>query len=57
VHLYTDDFWHAIKRGWIAPYRSDAHGQNEVVIGVLADTAFGYARGGYEVVVDGIVGP
>jgi hypothetical protein len=24
---------------------------------VLADAAFGYARGGYEVVVDGIVGP
>lgn len=25
VHLHTDDFWHYIRRGWIAPYLPEAH--------------------------------
>jgi chloramphenicol 3-O-phosphotransferase len=57
VHLHSDDFWHFIKRGWIAPYLADSHRQNEVVIGVLAQAAFGYAAGGYHVICDGIIGP
>lgn len=57
VHLHTDDFWHYIRRGAIAAYLPEAHRQNEVVVGVLARAAFGYAAGGYTVVVDGIVGP
>lgn len=57
VHLHCDDFWHCIRQGWVAPYRADAQQQNEVVMNVLGDAAFGYARGGYQVVVDGIVGP
>ena len=57
VHLHADDFWHFIKTGWVAPYLPGAHEQNRVVIDVLAGAAFGYAAGGYFVVVDGIVGP
>ena len=57
VHLYADDFWHFIKRGSVPPYLPGAHRQNEIVIGVLAAAAFGYAAGGYQVVCDGIVGP
>ncbi len=57
VHLHTDDFWHFIRQGWIAPYLPQAHRQNEVVIGVIAGAAFGYAAGGYQVFCDGIVGP
>jgi hypothetical protein len=57
VHLHTDDFWHFIKKGWIAPYRREAHRQNEVVMDVIVQAAFGFATGGYHVVVDGIVGP
>ncbi|MDO0929030.1 AAA family ATPase [Streptomyces sp. TG1A-8] len=57
VHLHCDDFWHFIKRGAIAPHLPQAHRQNETVIGVLADAAFGYAVGGYQVICDGIVGP
>lgn len=34
-----------------------AHRQNTIVIGLLADAAFDYAAGGYEVICDGIVGP
>jgi chloramphenicol 3-O-phosphotransferase len=57
VHLHTDDFWHFIKNGAIAPYLPEADEQNAVVIDILAKAAEGYAKGGYFVVVDGIVGP
>jgi hypothetical protein len=57
VHLHSDDFWHFIRKGAIPPYLPPARKQNEVVMGVLANAAEGYAEGGYFVVVDGIVGP
>jgi predicted kinase len=57
VHLHTDDFWHFIRNGAIPPYLPEAHGQNAVVMDVLSEAAAGYARGGFLVVVDGIVGP
>jgi hypothetical protein len=57
VHLHTDGFYTAIRKGYIAPYMPEARTQNEVVIGAIAAAALGYARGGYEVFVDGIVGP
>jgi adenylate kinase family enzyme len=57
VHLHADDFWHFIKNGAVAPYLPEAHEQNKVVVEVLAKAAEGYAKGGYFVVVDGIIGP
>ena len=57
VHLHTDDFYAAIRKGYVAPWLREAHQQNVVVVGVIADAALGYARGGYDVIVDGIVGP
>lgn len=57
VHLHADDFWHFIRKGLVAPYLAEAQAQNETVIGVLAEAAAGYARGGFFVIVDGIVGP
>ncbi|MGW0516939.1 AAA family ATPase [Crossiella sp. NPDC003009] len=57
VHLHTDDFYKFIRRGAIAPYLPEAQRQNEIVIDVLAGAAFGYAVGGYDVVVDGVIGP
>lgn len=57
VHLHCDDFWHVIRQGRIEPYLPEAHRQNEVVITVLAQAAFGYAAGGYHVICDGIIGP
>ncbi|MFC7491127.1 MULTISPECIES: AAA family ATPase [unclassified Knoellia] len=57
VHLHTDDFWHSITAGSIPPYLAEAHEQNETVLRVVAMAAFGYAEGGYTVVVDGVVGP
>jgi adenylate kinase family enzyme len=57
VHLHSDDFWHYIRQGRIAPYRPEAHRQNRVVMDALARAAYAYAAGGYRVVCDGIVGP
>jgi cytidylate kinase len=57
VHLPTDGFYTAIKKGFVLPFLPEAAKQNEVVIGVVVDSMLGYARGGYEVVIDGIIGP
>lgn len=57
VHLHSDDFWHYIKSGLIQPYLPEAHAQNKTVMDVLAGVAEGYAKGGFFVVVDGIIGP
>jgi adenylate kinase family enzyme len=57
VHLHSDDFWHYIRRGRIAPYLPQAHRQNQTVMDALAQAAFAYAAGGYQVICDGIVGP
>jgi predicted kinase len=57
VHLHTDDFWGFVKHGRIASYLPEAHEQNRTVMFVLARAAEAYARGGYGVVLDGVVGP
>lgn len=57
VHLHTDDFWHYIVSGAIAPYEAAADKQNHVVIRVIAGAAYTYALGGFTTIVDGIVGP
>ncbi|WP_082969334.1 AAA family ATPase [Mycobacterium kyorinense] len=57
VHLHADDFWRCIRQGAVAPHLPEAHHQNTIVIGVLAQSAFGYAAGGYDVICDGIIGP
>lgn len=57
VHLLTDLFYRAIRTGYVPPYLPGAQRQNEVVVDAIAAAVGTYARGGYDVVVDGIVGP
>ena len=57
VLVPADDFWDYIWRGKIPPWLPEADDQNRTVIDVLASAAAGYARGGYQVVLEGIVGP
>jgi chloramphenicol 3-O-phosphotransferase len=57
VHLMTDLFYVAIRKGFVQPFLPDAAQQNSVVIDVIVEAMLGYARGGYDVIVDGIVGP
>jgi predicted kinase len=57
VHLPADDFWRYIRTGYAAPWQPESQAQNAVVIDALASAAVTYARGGYHVVLDGIIGP
>lgn len=57
VHLHTDDFWAAIVTGAIPPYLPAADAQNHTVMEVIAEAAYGFARGGFATVVDGVIGP
>lgn len=57
VHLTTDLFYRAIRTGFVLPYMPEAQQQNEVVIDAIVSAVVAYARGGYDVVVDGILGP
>jgi chloramphenicol 3-O-phosphotransferase len=57
VHLHTDDFYTSIRKGFIQPWLPQSQRQNEIVVGVIVEAALGFARGGYDVIADGIVGP
>ena len=57
VHLHTDDFYHCLSKGAIPPHRPESNDQNRVVMEAILAAAKCYARGGYDVVVDGIIGP
>ena len=58
VHMHTDDFYDRyIKSGYVLPWLPESQKQNEVVTGVIAGAACGYAKGGYLTIIDGIVGP
>ena len=57
VHMRTDDFYHYLSKGAVAPHLPESNEQNRVVIEAFLAAAKRFARGGYDVVVDGIVGP
>jgi len=57
VHLVTDEFYRSIRTGFVLPYLPAAAAQNEVVIDAIIATATTFARGSYDVVIDGILGP
>jgi predicted kinase len=57
VHLQTDQFFAAIARGFVQPWLAAAAGQNETAVRAIAAAAVEYMRGGYFVVVDGVVLP
>lgn len=57
VHMHTDDFFHYLSKGAILPHLPESNEQNAVVIEAFLAAAKRYASGGYDVIVDGIVGP
>lgn len=57
VHLHTDDFWGYIKHGHIDPWLPEAAGQNQMIMDISAGVARSYARNGYLVALDGVIGP
>lgn len=52
-----DQFFAFIDKGYIAPWTSAAHHQNEIVVEAAAAAAGRLATGGYTVVYDGVIGP
>ena len=57
VHLVCDQFFEAIRSGFIAPWLRESDAQNRTINQAIAAAAVRYAQGGYTVFVDGIVGP
>ena len=57
VHMHTDDFYSYIRKGYVSPWLSEAHEQNTVIIEAIAASVKEFATGGYEVIVDGVLGP
>jgi len=57
VHMHTDDFYSYISKGYIPPWLPDAEDQNTVIIESFAASIATLASGGYEVFVDGVIGP
>ena len=57
VHMHTDDFYRCLSKGAVPPHLPGSEEQNLVVIEAFLEAAKRYARGGYDVIVDGVVGP
>lgn len=57
VHIHTDDFYHYLCKGAVSPHLPESHEQNTIVIDAFLEAAKCYVRGGYDVIVDGIIGP
>ncbi len=57
VNMHTDDFYHYLSKGAIPPHLPESNAQNLIVIEAFLEAAKRYVRGGYDVIVDGIVGP
>lgn len=57
AHMHTDDFYQYIRKGYIAPWLDTSGDQNEAVAEVIAAGAEKFLESGYEVYVDGVIGP
>ena len=57
MHVHTDDAYAYIRKGFVPPWTSESMPQNAVLMEAMAAQVAIYARGGYQVFVDGIVGP
>lgn len=57
VHMHTDDFYEFLSKGAIPPYLSGSKEQNRIVTEAFLEAAKCFVRSGYDVIVDGIVGP
>jgi len=56
VLMPTDELHAWITRGYIEPWRAESYDQNVLIFHVAADAAGRFAEGGYDVVVDGVLG-
>ena len=57
VHVESDLFFRFIVSGYVEPWKRESHEQNAVVMRAVGDAAVGYAKAGYETIIDGVVIP
>ncbi|WP_337186504.1 AAA family ATPase [Phenylobacterium sp.] len=57
MHLRADDIFTYVMKGFVPPWMPEAHGQNLTLMSATAVQAATCAAAGYEVFVDGVVGP
>ena len=57
VHMHTDDFYAWIVSGYVTPWMAGAQEQNTTAIEAMSLAAARFERSGYDVFIDGIVGP
>ena len=57
VHLRADQCFEWVASGFVAPWSPGSSEQNATVVEAIGAATRAYAAGGYEVLVDGIVGP
>jgi tRNA uridine 5-carbamoylmethylation protein Kti12 len=57
VHLESDAFFHFIRSGYVEPWKTASHEQNQIVMRIVAQAGAEYAQAGYLTVIDGIVIP
>jgi hypothetical protein len=57
VHLVGDEMYHWIVSGYVPPWMPGTSHQNGTVKAAMANAAAQFARGGYDVFVDSIIGP
>jgi predicted kinase len=57
MHMHTDDMYAYVKKGLVPPWMPESRDQNVTLMTAMAASAGICAAGGYEVFVDGIVGP
>jgi predicted kinase len=57
VDFESDWYWSIVQRGFIPPWDPASHHQNRTVLAAMAASVVELAKGGYHVVLDGIIGP
>jgi predicted kinase len=57
MHMRTDDWYVYIRKGFVPPWTPESRPQNVTLMNAMAASAAICAQGGYEVFIDGIVGP
>ena len=57
VNIHLDDFWEYIRKGYIQPWLDGSGDQNETVVEAVAASAKKFSESGYEIYVDGAIGP
>lgn len=57
MHMHTDDMYAYIRKGFVPPWQPEAIAQNTVLMEAMASSAVVCVNGGYQVFIDGVIGP